>query len=64
VPEDDVYLERPIENYGLSLLEGMGFSQDKGIGKNKKNALDQVLILKARPKGQGLGAEQENKEKK
>jgi hypothetical protein len=39
----------------------MGFSKEKGIGKNKDNALEQVLVLKPRPKGQGLGAEQENK---
>lgn len=36
----------------------MGFTKDKGIGKNKKNALEEVLVLKPRPKGQGLGAEQ------
>lgn len=42
----------------------MGFTKDKGIGKNQKNALNDVLVLKPRPKGQGLGAEQEKKEKK
>jgi hypothetical protein len=35
----------------------MGFSEGKGIGKNNKNALLQPVVLKPRPKGLGLGAE-------
>jgi len=40
----------------MSLLQSMGFTEEKGIGKNKKNALEDLLILKSRPRGLGLGA--------
>lgn len=31
------YEQKPIENYGLSLLKGMGFTEARGIGKSKAN---------------------------
>jgi hypothetical protein len=34
----------------------MGFNKEQGIGKNKQNALKELLILKPRPRGLGLGA--------
>jgi len=40
----------------MSLLQSMGFTEEKGIGKNKQNALADLLILKPRPRGLGLGA--------
>jgi len=36
----------------------MGFTPERGIGHNKKNALSEPLVLKPRPRGLGLGAEQ------
>ena len=42
----------------------MGFTKEKGIGRNKQNALDDLLILKPRPRGLGLGAEQEKEPQK
>ena len=36
----------------------MGFSENKGIGK-RNNKPTEILILKARPKGLGLGAQNE-----
>ncbi len=42
----------------------MGFTPERGIGHNRKNALTEPLILKPRPRGLGLGAEQEGEEKK
>lgn len=41
----------------MSLLRGMGFTQAKGIGKQKDNQLADIYVLKPRPKGLGLGAE-------
>jgi hypothetical protein len=35
----------------------MGFDEKKGIGKNKYNQLNDIFVLKPRPRGQGLGAE-------
>lgn len=40
----------------MALLKGMGFSETKGIGKSKNNQLNDIYVLKARPRGQGLGA--------
>ena len=41
----------------MSLLKGMGFDQKKGLGKNRNQKPTEVLVLKPRPKGLGLGAE-------
>ena len=35
-PEDADYDEVPIEEYGMALLRGMGFSENQGIGKKGK----------------------------
>ena len=35
-PEEANYDAVPIEQYGMALLRGMGFSEDKGVGKNSK----------------------------
>ena len=56
-PDLHVYAEKPIENYGISLLKGMGFDENKGLGKNRNQKPTQILLLKPRPKGLGLGAE-------
>lgn len=32
----DDYENIPISEYGLAMLRGMGWSEDKGIGKNEK----------------------------
>jgi hypothetical protein len=46
------------------MLQSMGFTPERGIGHNKKNALSEPLVLKSRPRGLGLGAEQEASDKK
>ena len=48
----------------MHMLESMGYTKEKGIGKNNKTTLQDVLILKPRPKGLGLGAEQEKQKQK
>ena len=45
-----------MDNYGMGLLQSMGFTKEKGIGKNQKNALKDILENKPRPRGLGLGA--------
>lgn len=52
----EAYSKMPVESFGMSLMKQMGFSEERGIGKNKQNALPQILVLKPRPKGLGLGA--------
>lgn len=59
-PDLQAYEGKPVENFGISMLQSMGFTPERGIGHNKKNALNDLLILKPRPRGLGLGAEQEN----
>ncbi|XP_056001685.1 G-patch domain and KOW motifs-containing protein-like [Ostrea edulis] len=54
-PEEADYEEVPIEHYGMAMLRGMGWKEGEGIGKNKKNVVAPVAIL--RPKGLGLGAD-------
>lgn len=56
VPNLDDYAHKPVENYGMSLLKGMGFDESRGIGKRKSNQLADIFVLKPRPKGLGLGA--------
>jgi ribosomal protein L24 len=63
-PDLEAYEAKPVESFGLSLLQSMGFTPQRGIGHNKKNALSDVLVLKPRPRGLGLGAEQEDEQKK
>ena len=36
----------------------MGFTTERGIGKNQKTALKDIVVNKPRPRGQGLGAQQ------
>ena len=55
-PNLETYQSNPVENFGLSLLKNMGFDEKEGIGKNNKKSTS-ILILKPRPKGLGLGAE-------
>jgi hypothetical protein len=40
----------------MQMLEAMGYTKEKGIGRNQKTALSDVVVLKPRPKGLGLGA--------
>jgi hypothetical protein len=40
----------------MSLLKSMGYNAERGIGKSNKNQLTDILVLKPRPRGQGLGA--------
>jgi transcription antitermination factor NusG len=63
-PDMEAYQSQPVESFGLSLLQSMGFTPERGIGHNKKNALSELLVLKPRPRGLGLGAEKEEEEKK
>lgn len=56
-PNLEDYAHKPVQNYGMSLLRGMGFDESKGIGKRKANQLSDIFVLKPRPKGLGLGAE-------
>ncbi|CAH0555909.1 unnamed protein product [Brassicogethes aeneus] len=49
------YENIPINDFGLAMLRGMGWSESSGIGKNPtKNAL--LSAPELRPKGLGLGA--------
>lgn len=41
----------------MDLLKRMGYSAERGIGSNNQNQLSDILVLKPRPRGQGLGAE-------
>jgi hypothetical protein len=50
------YQQHPIQNYGMSLLEKMGFSEERGIGRRKENQLSDIFVIKPNPKGRGLGA--------
>lgn len=58
---DDVdiasYTQTPIYSFGTNMMKMMGFTEDKGMGKNQKNALSEIVVLKPRPKGLGLGAD-------
>lgn len=48
------YENIPIADYGMAMLRGMGWSKDKGIGKNEK--VIKTVQPELRPKGMGLGA--------
>ena len=39
-PDLDTYSRKPVENFGMNLLKTMGFTLERGIGQNKKNALN------------------------
>jgi G patch domain/KOW motif-containing protein len=56
-PDLQAYTQQPVENYGLAMLTAMGFTKERGIGQ-RKSGLTEPLVLKARPRGLGLGAEQ------
>jgi hypothetical protein len=54
----NAYAETPIHSFGMNMMKMMGFSEERGIGgKNHKNALQEIVVLKPRPKGLGLGAD-------
>ena len=55
----EVYSQVPIEGFGLQLMEAMGFTADRGIGRSNRGGMQEPLVLKARPKGLGLGANPE-----
>ncbi|KAF2880017.1 hypothetical protein ILUMI_26138 [Ignelater luminosus] len=65
-PTMDDYESVPINEYGMAMLRGMGWSETKGVGKipgKDKNITDEPAL---RPKGLGLGANRlisSNKEK-
>lgn len=42
-PVMEDYQNKPVENYGMSLLKNMGFDPSKGIGKNKTNQLQTIF---------------------
>lgn len=47
----------PISNFGMSLMKMMGFTEEKGLGRNNSKPPAQVVVLKPRPKNLGLGAD-------
>lgn len=49
----DDYENVPIEEYGMAMLRGMGWSVGSGIGKQGK--VTQLIVPTLRPKGMGLG---------
>ncbi|CAG5123166.1 unnamed protein product [Candidula unifasciata] len=57
-PSEADYQQVPIEQFGLAMLRGMGWSKDKGIGKNSKVTVPVEAHI--RPKGLGLGADRNN----
>ncbi|CAH1783638.1 unnamed protein product [Owenia fusiformis] len=50
------YDEVPIEQYGMAMLRGMGFSEEEGIGSSSKRKVKPIEV-NIRPKGLGLGAD-------
>jgi len=58
----DDYDRVPIEQFGLAMLRGMGWSKTGGIGLTNQKAVD-MKEPQVRPKGLGLGAERPNKDK-
>ncbi|GFS01519.1 G patch domain and KOW motifs-containing protein [Elysia marginata] len=58
VPDDADYEQIPIEHFGMAMLRGMGWTKDRGIGKNGKSIAPIEALL--RPKGLGLGADRSN----
>jgi len=55
----DDYERIPIEQFGLAMLRGMGWSKSEGIGLSNKKVVDTVEP-QIRPRGLGLGAERPN----
>ncbi|KAI4460391.1 g patch and kow-containing [Holotrichia oblita] len=51
----DDYNNIPINDFGMAMLRGMGWSESSGIGKNNQQAVATVEP-ELRPKGMGLGA--------
>lgn len=49
------YENIPINEFGMALLRGMGWKEEKGIGKNAKTST--LNVPNIRPKGMGLGAD-------
>ncbi|GFN77265.1 G patch domain and kow motifs-containing protein [Plakobranchus ocellatus] len=58
VPDDADYEQIPIEHFGMAMLRGMGWTKDRGVGKNGKAVVPIEAHL--RPKGLGLGADRNN----
>ena len=58
VPDDADYEQIPIEHFGMAMLRGMGWTKDRGVGKNGKAIAPVEALL--RPKGLGLGADRNN----
>ena len=58
IPDDADYEQIPIEHFGMAMLRGMGWTKDRGVGKNGKTIAPMEVLL--RPKGLGLGADRNN----
>lgn len=57
-PSEADYQQIPIEQFGLAMLRGMGWSKDRGVGK--KARVTAPVQAHMRPKGLGLGADRSN----
>lgn len=61
------YEAMPVEHFGEALLRGMGWTEEKGIGRNKKGSVPKISEPVRRPHRLGLGAAppstENNKEK-
>ncbi|BFZ00176.1 hypothetical protein BsWGS_03215 [Bradybaena similaris] len=57
-PIETDYQQIPIEQFGLAMLRGMGWSKDRGVGKNAR--VTAPVQAHIRPKGLGLGADRSN----
>lgn len=54
VADEDVKTKK--QNAGLKMLQSMGWSEGRKVGKNPVTYLEEPMELKPRPKGLGLGA--------
>lgn len=53
---EETYSKMPVSQFALQMLTQMGWEQDKGLGKNHKNALMKPVEFLPRPQQAGLGS--------
>lgn len=59
-PKEDndisTYRKVPVSKFGQQMLEQMGWTQDRGVGRNTQNALLKPVEYQPRPQQAGLGS--------